>query len=61
MDEQVPEGDNTGVISDSGGCIGVIADQAIHGLSDNFEMAFHRRPEQWVRLIGLKGLACRSL
>ncbi len=56
MDEQVSEGDNPWVISDSSGYIGIIADQAIHRLADDFEVAFHRRAQQWIGLIVLKGL-----
>ena len=57
MDEQVPEGNNPRVISDSGSYIRVITGQAIHCLADNFEVAFHRRSQQWIGLIVWKGLA----
>jgi hypothetical protein len=57
MNEQVSEGNNPRVISHSGSYIRVITGQAIHCLADNFEVAFHRRPQQWIGLIVLKGLA----
>jgi hypothetical protein len=45
MNEQVSEGNNPRVISHSGSYIRVITGQAIHGLADNFEVAFERGPE----------------
>ena len=61
MNQQIPESDDPGVISDSGSHVRIIADQAIHCLSDDFEVTFNCCSQKGVGLVFLKSFGRSSL